>query len=108
MRELLNDIERWRNEGKGVALATVIKVWGSAPRLPGARMAISSAGEMAGSVSGGCVEGDVVLQARSVLESGESRLLCYTVSDDEAWSVGLTCGGTLEVFLEPLECRREG
>ena len=108
MRDVLDDIDRWRNEGKGVVLATVVKVWGSAPRLPGARMAISSAGEIAGSVSGGCVESDVVGEARSVLASGESRLLRYTVSDDKAWSVGLTCGGTLEVFVELLERRREG
>jgi xanthine dehydrogenase accessory factor len=96
------EIERWRTEDKRVAIATVVKVWGSAPRIPGARMAISSAGEVAGSVSGGCVENAVVDAAREVLATGVPRLLRYSVTNDEAWSVGLSCGGTLEVFVESL------
>jgi len=103
MRELIADIERWQGQGMSVALATVVKVWGSAPRRPGAKLAVSSAGDMAGSVSGGCVEGAVVTAARSVMETGRPKLVRYEVSDDQAWSVGLTCGGTLEVFIEPLD-----
>jgi xanthine/CO dehydrogenase XdhC/CoxF family maturation factor len=100
MRELLSDIERWRAEGKAVALATVVKVYGSAPRPLGAKMAISSAGEMAGSVSGGCVEGAVVHEALEVLQSGTPRLVEYGIADELAISVGLACGGNIEVFVE--------
>ena len=103
MREVLPDVERWRRDGKGVALATVVKVWGSAPRQPGAKMAVSSAGDIAGSVSGGCVEGAVVEEAQGVLARGEPKLLTFGVSDDEAWAVGLSCGGEIQVWVEPLE-----
>jgi xanthine dehydrogenase accessory factor len=103
MRELLEDIERWRAYGKQVALATVISVWGSAPRRPGAKMAVSSAGEIAGSVSGGCVEGAVAEAALEALDSRTARLVRYGVTDERAWEVGLTCGGKLEVFVEPLQ-----
>jgi xanthine dehydrogenase accessory factor len=98
----MTEIDRWRSQGKDVAIATVVKVWGSAPRLPGARMVVSSADEVAGSVSGGCVENAVIQEAGEVLASGEPRLLRYSVSDEKAWSVGLSCGGTLEVFVESL------
>jgi len=100
MREVLDDVERWRAAGKTVALATVVKVWGSAPRQPGARMAVSSAGDVAGSVSGGCVEGAVIEEARQVLESGEPKLVRFGVTDEAAWAVGLTCGGSIEIFVE--------
>jgi len=103
VREILPEIERWRGEGKEIVLATVIGVWGSAPRQPGSRMAISSEGEISGSVSGGCVEAAVCEEARDVLETGEPLLVRYGVPDETAWSVGLTCGGTIEVFLEPLQ-----
>ncbi|MCC9077614.1 XdhC family protein [Litorilinea aerophila] len=107
MRELLPEIERWQREGKQVALATVVKVYGSAPRPLGAKMAISSAGEMAGSVSGGCVEGAVVEEALACLQqppgAGRSRLVEYGISDELAMSVGLACGGTIQVFVEPLD-----
>lgn len=102
MRELLQDIERWRKEDKQVALATVVKIYGSAPRPLGAKMAISAAGEMAGSVSGGCVEGAVVQEAQEVLASGQPKLVEYGIADELAMSVGLACGGTIEVFVEPL------
>jgi xanthine dehydrogenase accessory factor len=102
MREVLPDVERWRRDGKAVALATVVKVWGSAPRQPGAKMAVSSAGDVAGSVSGGCVEGAVVEAAQRVLARGEPQLLSFGVSDETAWSVGLSCGGEIQVFVEPL------
>ncbi len=103
MRELLPEIADWQRAGKRVALATVVKVWGSAPRPLGAKLAVSSAGEMAGSVSGGCVEGAVFEEAQQVLASGEPRLVRYGVSDETAWSVGLSCGGKIAVFIEPLE-----
>ncbi len=102
MREVLQAIQQWRSEGKSVALATVVNTEGSAPRREGARLAVSSAGEMVGSVSGGCVEGDVLIQALEVLEEGEPRLLRYAITDDMVWEVGLACGGTVEVFVEPL------
>lgn len=103
MREVLSAVERWRRDGKGVALATVVKVWGSAPRQPGAKMAVSSAGDLAGSVSGGCVEGAVAEEAQGVLARGQPKLLTFGVTDDEAWAVGLSCGGEIQVFVEPLE-----
>ena len=102
MRDLLPAIDRWRAENKRVALATVVKLYGSAPLPLGSKMAISSAGEMAGSVSGGCVEGAVVQEALAILESGQPKLLHYGIADELAQSVGLACGGTIEVFVEPL------
>jgi xanthine dehydrogenase accessory factor len=103
VRELLDDIERWRSEGKHVAIARVVDVEGSGPRLPGAAMVVSSDGEVAGSVSGGCVEGAVVTEALAVLGSGDRRLVTFGYSDDEAFAVGLTCGGTIHLFVEPLD-----
>ena len=103
MREVLNDIEQWRSAGKRVALARVVAVDGSGPRLPGAAMAVSEDGEVAGSVSGGCVEGAVLNEALEVLAGGSARLLTYGITDDEAFAVGLTCGGTIHVFVEPLD-----
>lgn len=102
MREVLADIERWKNEGKQVALATVVKVYGSAPRPMGAKMAVSEKGEMAGSVSGGCVEGAVVQEALDVLKTGRPRLVEYGIADELAMTVGLACGGNIQVFVEPL------
>ncbi len=103
MRELLEEIDRWQAAGERVALARVVEVEGSGPRLPGAAMAVSERGEVAGSVSGGCVEGAVVQEALAVLDSGERRLVTFGYSDDEAFAVGLTCGGTLHIFIEPLD-----
>lgn len=107
MQNLRANIEKWQGEGKGVALATVVHVWGSAPRPLGSRMAISSTGDIAGSVSGGCVEGAVVEVARAVIESGKPRLVRFDVTNEEAWSVGLTCGGVLEVFIAVSEAGAE-
>jgi xanthine/CO dehydrogenase XdhC/CoxF family maturation factor len=103
VKEILEDVERWRAEGKKVAIATVIATRRSAPRPIGAKLAISEAGELCGSVSGGCVEGDVVEHAREVMESGEPKLVSYGISDDLAWSVGLPCGGEIDVFLERVD-----
>ena len=102
MRDVLPDIEKWRSHGEKVALATVVRMAGSAPRRPGAKLAVSESGEIAGSVSGGCVENAVVETALEVLHSGRPQLVKYGVSDEDAWEVGLACGGTIEVFVEPL------
>jgi xanthine dehydrogenase accessory factor len=103
MKEILGDLERWRKQGKRVALARVVDVEGSGPRLPGAAMAVNEAGEVAGSVSGGCVEGAVVTEALGLLEAmGEGRVVTFGYSDDDAFAVGLTCGGTIHLFLEEL------
>ena len=104
MREILDDIDRWRAAGKAVALARVVDVEGSGPRGPGAAMAVSEHGEVAGSASGGCVEGAVVTEALSVLAGeSESRVVTFGYSDDDAFAVGLTCGGTIRLFIEPLD-----
>ncbi len=92
----------WHRAGKGAALATVVETWGSAPRRVGAVLAVSGDGDLAGSVSGGCVEGAVVTEAFEALETGESRLLTYGVSDDDAFAVGLACGGTISIKLQPI------
>lgn len=104
MRDVLDDIERWRAAGRRVAVARVVAVEGSGPRDPGATMAVNDAGEVAGSVSGGCVEGAVVEEALAVLAgTAPRRVVSFGYSDDEAFAVGLTCGGTVHVFVEPLD-----
>lgn len=92
----------WHRAGEGAALATVIETWGSAPRPVGSQLAVSGAGRMAGSVSGGCVEGAVVEEAMAALKDGRSRLLTFGVSDEDAFAVGLACGGTIRVMVEPV------
>jgi xanthine dehydrogenase accessory factor len=103
LRDLLPEIDRWRAAGESVALATVVRTWGSAPRGIGSRMALTRGGGVAGSVSGGCVEGAVLEAGREVLASGRPRLLHFGVADETAWAVGLSCGGVIEVFVEPLD-----
>ena len=93
----------WRDDGLGVALATVVKTWGSAPRQPGSQMCINERGEFVGSVSGGCVEAAVIEEATALLESDETRLLSYGITNEQAWEVGLACGGQVEVFVERVE-----
>lgn len=100
--DLLAVAALWRRNGERVALATVTETWGSSPRPAGSRMAISATGRIAGSVSGGCVEAAVVEAALETLSDGRPRLLSYGVSDSSAWSVGLACGGTIGVFVEPI------
>ena len=103
MREVINDIERWRTAGQRVAIARVVDVEGSGPRDPGATMVVNEVGEVAGSVSGGCVEGAVLMEALSVLEgTRQPGVITFGYSDDEAFAVGLTCGGTLHLFVEEL------
>ncbi len=103
MRELLKDLDRWNRQGKRVAVARVVDVEGSGPRQAGAAMAVNADGEVVGSVSGGCVEGAVVTECLDVIETGERKMVTFGYSDDEAFAVGLTCGGTIHVFIEPLD-----
>ena len=92
----------WHDAGKGAVLATVVETWGSAPRRIGGQLVINGDGDMQGSVSGGCVEGAVVVEALEALEAGETRVLEYGVSDGDAFAVGLACGGTIRVMVEPV------
>lgn len=101
--DILKAAEEWRRAGRGVALATVIETWGSAPRSVGANLVIDEAGNFLGSVSGGCVEGAVVTEAMDVIESGKPMVLEFGVADETAWNVGLSCGGTIRVFVEKVE-----
>ena len=103
MKEIVNEVERWRKNGEQVAVATVVATRMSAPRPVGAKFAVSESGEICGSVSGGCVESDVAEQAREVLANGAPKLLTYGISDDEALGVGLPCGGEIDVFVERFE-----
>jgi xanthine dehydrogenase accessory factor len=104
VRDLVDDIERWRAAGHRVAIARVVDILGSGPREPGAAMAVNDVGEVAGSVSGGCVEGAVVGEALAVLAGERSAgMVEFGYSDDEAFAVGLTCGGTIRLFVEALD-----
>jgi xanthine/CO dehydrogenase XdhC/CoxF family maturation factor len=103
VKEILEDVERWRSEGEAVVVATVVATRRSAPRPVGSSLAVSESGKMCGSVSGGCVESDVYEHAREVLETGKPQLLSYGIADEEAWEVGLPCGGEIDVFVERVE-----
>jgi xanthine/CO dehydrogenase XdhC/CoxF family maturation factor len=103
VKELLPDIDRWRARGEKVAVATVVATRRTSPRPVGSKLAVSESGELAGSVSGGCVESDVFLAAQDVLAGGAPRLLTYGITDDMALEIGLPCGGEIDVFVEPLE-----
>jgi xanthine dehydrogenase accessory factor len=102
MRDVMTEVKAWLDSGDPVAVATVISTWGSAPRPAGSRMAVSQSGKIAGSVSGGCLEGEVFEQAQAILQGKPASLFHYGVSDDLAWSVGLSCGGEVDVLIEPL------
>lgn len=98
--DVLQAAASWRQAGRGVALATVIETWGSAPRPVGSHLAIDQDGNFLGSVSGGCVEGAVVAEAAEVIADGRARLLEFGVADETAWQVGLSCGGRIAVYVE--------
>ena len=102
-RDALGQAARWRAEGIGVALATVVGTWGSSPRPTGSQLAVSEAGAFVGSVSGGCVEGAVVDAAQQVIATGEPALLEFGVTNEMAWEVGLACGGRVKIFVERVE-----
>lgn len=101
--DILGQAEVWRREGKGVALATVVETWGSAPRPVGSHLAIDQDGHFLGSVSGGCVEGEVVTEALDVISDGKPRVLEFGVADETAWRVGLSCGGRIRVYVERVD-----
>ena len=103
LNDPLGVAETWCKAGRPVALATVVETWGSAPRPAGSHLVIDGEGNFEGSVSGGCVEGAVVGEAIEVLETGEPRMLEFGVADETAWEVGLSCGGTIRVYVEPLK-----
>jgi xanthine/CO dehydrogenase XdhC/CoxF family maturation factor len=98
--DILATAEAWARDGRGVALATVIETWGSAPRPTGSHLVIDESGNFQGSVSGGCVEGAVVAEAVDVIEDGKPRTLEFGVADETAWKVGLSCGGRIRVYVE--------
>lgn len=100
--DVLTQALQWAESGQAVAIATVIETWGSAPRPVGSQLGINEKGEFVGSVSGGCIEGDVVTRAQDIIRSGEAELLEYGVADTMAWEVGLACGGRIKVYVEPL------
>src|SRR5207244_6318547 len=101
--EILEQAARWREGGSGVALATVVTTWGSSPRPVGARLAVDDKGAMVGAVSGGCDEGAVVTEAFAVIRDGKPRLLDFGITNDQAWEVGLACGGKIQIFVERVE-----
>lgn len=101
--DVLNEAARWRAAGKQVALATVVSTWGSSPRPTGSHLAVDQDGKIVGSVSGGCIEGAVVTEAKEVMETGSPKVLEYGVTNELAWEVGLACGGTIQVYVEKVE-----
>jgi xanthine dehydrogenase accessory factor len=103
MRDILSDLNRWQETGEGIALATVIQTWGSSPRRVGSKMALTLGGKVTGSVSGGCVENAVIEAGIESLKTGQAQLLHFGVADETAWEVGLACGGSIDVFVNPID-----
>jgi xanthine/CO dehydrogenase XdhC/CoxF family maturation factor len=102
MTDILQTANNWLEQGRKVALATVVETWGSAPQPVGSQLVIDHEGNFEGAVSGGCVEGDVITQAMEAIETGQHKVLSYGVADETAWKVGLACGGKIRVLVEPL------
>lgn len=100
--DILGTAAQWVTQGETVAIATVVETWGSSPRPAGSRLAVSASGRLAGSVSGGCIEGAVADAAKQTMQTGTPQLLDFGISDERAWEVGLACGGKLKVFVEKL------
>jgi xanthine dehydrogenase accessory factor/LAO/AO transport system kinase len=100
---ILTEALKWHDAGKGVAIATVVTTWGSSPRRVGAKLAVEGGGAFLGSVSGGCIEGAVVTEALETIRDGKPRLLDFGVTNEQAWEVGLACGGKVQVFVERLD-----
>ena len=100
---ILQQALTWREQGKGVALATVVNTWGSSPRPIGSQLVVNDEMDFIGSVSGGCIEGAVIEEALQIMQTGQPKLLDFGVSDEQAWEVGLACGGKVEVFVERVE-----
>lgn len=103
LEAVLEQAARWADAGLAVALATVVRTWGSSPRPAGSKLVVNERGELLGSVSGGCIEGAVIQEALEVMRGAQPRTLRFGVSDEQAWEVGLACGGTIEILVEPLE-----
>ena len=103
LEDVLGVAAKWRGEGRGVALATVVRTWGSSPRPIGSQLVVDEMGSMLGSVSGGCIEGAVVLEAREAIADGNPRLLDYGVTNEQAWEVGLACGGKIQIYVEKVD-----
>lgn len=101
--DLLSTAQAWKAAGKGVAIATVVTTWGSAPRPVGSQLVVDDAGQFLGSVSGGCIEGAVVTEALDAIADGRPRILDFGVSDAQAWEVGLACGGKIQIYVERLD-----
>lgn len=101
--DILNTAKIWREAGRGVALCTVVATWGSSPRPAGSRLLVDDAGSFIGSVSGGCIESAVIQEARQIIADGGHRVLEFGVSDEQAWNVGLACGGQVQIFIERVE-----
>jgi xanthine/CO dehydrogenase XdhC/CoxF family maturation factor len=101
--DMLRTALDWQSKGRRVALATVVQTWGSAPQPTGSQLLVDSEGNFLGSVSGGCVEGEVITNALDIIETGEPKLLEFGVADETAWRVGLACGGRIRVYVEPFE-----
>jgi len=101
--DILEQAAAWRTQGKGVAIATVVTTWGSSPRPVGSQLAVDESGAMIGSVSGGCIEGAVVHEALATIKDGKPRLLDFGVTNEQAWEVGLACGGKVQVYVEALQ-----
>ena len=101
--DILDQATKWRAQGKGVAVATVVSTWGSSPRPVGAKLAVDDSGSFVGSVSGGCVEGAVIEEGLAAIKDGKPRLLDFGVTNEQAWEVGLACGGKIQDFVERAE-----